>query len=270
MSTDQSLNLLSKACNQWIAKVYKKKDTKASYMYQISNYKGVLLFESREFAQKADCLDDIWRLRDEILTYKIDTILNNKKLTNKLLKGSKAFYGILAKRRLRNTKEVEIISPSTATKAQKHVRTKTLKNGKKIQYFSNNLFSKATIHRDSLKVEGREIYAQSNKLFGTLQGTKKDESLLKDFINILCEKGQIIQIEKNDEGEDSIVKDFYSKSYFSSISPDIINYMFSLDGRAPNSDENPTSYRQWENDNSIFEKNSKLKNFFTKYIVGDN
>ncbi|SHL07106.1 hypothetical protein SAMN05720764_10768 [Fibrobacter sp. UWH5] len=257
MSTDQGFNILSKACNQWIAKVSEKKDQDNPFSYQILNYKGTILFESIGFKKKADCINDIWRMRDEIITNSNDLVINGQKLSNKLLKNLRAIDQITLRRRLLNTKEVKITPPKAKfNQLAKPLLTETI-GKKKVLKVADELFSTATINRKPLKVIGKEIYAQSGKLFGNLQGSDSDDKLKDEFISIIREKGQVVDTAAS------------TKTRKSPITPKIIDYMYSLDGREPNTSANPTEYKQWENQEFVFWRNEKLREFFKKFIVGE-
>ena len=243
-------NIRQKVCHQWIAKIEKKADGNSFY-FCIYDYKGNALYTSGEYDDVESCKRGIWELRNQGIDVENRKELDNPKNTNKTFSSPDLVRRITRANSVRSSFET-FNRPKRVEPDLKEVK----RNGKiptiKVQ-------QKTFALDDKKKLQEREEKSTLSSRIDRISLPPMD---------IFRESGQVIDYSEKENKFPSIK---------SPVTPQIIDYMYSLDGRGKISHDNveyqdtsnPTTFKQWQDKNNLFWDNEKLREFFRDVIIGD-
>ena len=249
----QKNNIRTKACNQWIALV-KQKTGGNSFYFCIYDYKGNALFESDDYKDAASCEQGVWDLRSEIVDKDEAEKLNQRNYTDKIFRETD-LLGRINRAKLLRSSRVKIKPKNSAVAKKKNAKIEV--DGYKIDVKQSNLVLKSK----------RELRVNKTRL-GVLQKSNSLQISLDNFKSVFRESGQIVLCLP------AANKTTY---VYSPVTPKVIDYMYSLDGRGKivrddvefQDTSNPTTFKQWQDDQNLFWDNAKIRDFFKDVIVGE-
>ena len=242
-------NIRQKVCHQWIAKIEKKADGNSFY-FCIYDYKGNALYTSGEYDDVESCKREIWELRNKGIDDENRKELDKQKLTNEIFSRTDMVGRI--------TRANFVRSSFVTFNRPKRVKSNS-KKGKRIGEIPT-----IKVQRKAFSLDDKKIM-QENRVKSTV--SRRDLHASLPPMDIFRESGQVVDCsEKKKE----------SPSISSPVTPQIIDYMYSLDGRGKilhngveyQDTSNPTKFKQWRDENNLFWNNEKLREFFCDVIIG--
>lgn len=249
----QKNNIRLKPCNQWIAMV-KQKTGGTSFYFCVYDYKGNALFESDEYKDAASCEQGVWDLRNEIIDKDAAISLNNRNYTDKIFRETD-LLGRINRARLLRSSRVKFKPKNRAVSKNKNA---------KIEIDSFKIDAK----QSGLEVKGKKELKINKTRLGLLLKDKGSQITLDRFRTVFRESGQVVFCSVEEKKPNYV--------YFP-VTPKVIDYMYSLDGRGKivmddvvfQDTSNPTSFKQWQDNQNLFWDNTKIREFFNDVIVGE-